>query len=276
MSSQLKFYRKNLIDLDRVTAVTFEITDATASNKGASFIDFVRNRSNNSGWITTGSNDAANTTIEMTFDGVISIDTLILVKHNLKAYSIQYRNESDLSWTDFSTAVNVTGNSKNTTFHDFNSVNTTKIKLIITGAQVVDADKIISQIIVTRKILSGSFEGWPVLKKATVDLSKKAITTISGKAKILQRVGAYSVTMDFAVWPSNEDLDLVESLHFSNPSGFLFWPSAGNEEQFRYKRIGFRDEDIFLCGVSSEWQPEWEQGIYVNGMNMRVSLVEII
>ena len=78
------------------------------------------------------------------------------------------------------------------------------------------------------------------------------------------------------LWPSDADLTLLESLHFYNPKGFLFWPSAGDEEQFKYRRIGFRSRDIYLCGVISEWQPEWEKGIYVNGINMRVRLTEVL
>lgn len=276
MSAQLRFFRKNLIDQDQAGAVTFNVNDATATNNGLAFTDLMRNRDNNSGWATTGSNDAANTTLGLTFNGVFEIDTIIIAAHNLKSFTLQYRDLDSGNFVDFSTPINETVNTKDTNFFGFNTVNTTGLQLVISGTQVADSDKFIAQFIVTRKIKAGQLEGWPILKAPTVDLLKKPITTISGKSKIIQRVGAYSVSMDFNVWPSDSDLELLENLHFFHPKGFLFWPAAGDEEQFRYKRIGFRNRDIYLCGVASEWKPEWERGIYVNGMNMRVNLVEVI
>ena len=276
MSQPLRFFRKNLIDRDNPSAVSFIVTDPVALNTGENFTSLMLNRDNTSGWATTGSTDAATTTLEARFADLLQFDTVILAGHNMKSYTLKYWDADTTSWIDFSTVVAPTDNAKDTTFHQFNTVNSSRLQLVINSTQVADADKVIAQFIVTRKIGLGQFEGWPILKKPTVDLTKKKIETISGKAKIIQRVGAYSVTMDFSTWPSNNDLSLLEEIHFYHQRGFLFWPAAGDEEQFRYKRIGFRNKDIFLCGVVSEWSPEWEKGIYVNGISMRVSLVEVV
>lgn len=275
MSSQLRFFRKNLIDLDQ-SNVTFAITDSVATSTGDSFVNLMLNRNNESGWGTIGSSDAGTTTLVLTFTDILQFDTVILTNHNLKSYTLKYWDDIGLSWTDFSTAVAPTTNTEDTTFHQFTAVNSSKIQLIINGTQTADADKFISQIIVTRKIQQGQLEGWPIIKKPSIDLNKKAIQTISGKSKIIERVGAFNCSLDFSVWPSDNDLLLLEDIHFYHPRGFLFWPSAGDDAQFRYKRIGFRNKDIYLCGVTSEWQPEWEKGIYVNGVNINVRLTEVI
>ena len=199
MSTQLRFFRKNLIDLDQPGAVSFSVNDGVATNNGLSVADLMRNRDNNSGWGTTGSNDSANTTLGLLFNGMFEINTIILAAHNLKSYTLKYRDEDTLLWTDFSTPINETSNEKDTTFYEFDGIHTTRLQLIINGTQTIDDDKFIAQFIVTRKINSGSFEGWPVLKSPVVDLSKTPVKTISGKSKIIQRVGSYSVTMDFAV-----------------------------------------------------------------------------
>lgn len=273
MSQQLRFFRKNLIDLSE-SNTSIAITDAVATNTGENFVNLMLNRNNDSGWATTGSTDAATTTMVVTINEELDFDTIVLVGHNLKSFTLKYWNGS--AWTDFSTAVNETTNTKDTNLFQFNNVTSAQIQLVINGTQTADEDKIIRQLIVTRKIESGAFEGWPILQKPSVDLSRKAIETISGKSKVTQRVGSYSVSLKFQTWPSDNDLTLLEALHFYHPKGFLFWPTGGDEDQFRYKRIGFRNKDIYLCGVISEWIPEWDSGVYVNGINMTVRLVEVI
>jgi len=275
MSGQPRFFRKNLIDLDLDNA-SWDITDSVATGLGENFTRFMLNRDNNSGWGTIGSSDAGNTTLIMTCDDILSFNTLILVGVNFKDYSLEWWDDIAATWNDFSTVIDVTNNTRSTIFHQFDQVQSSKVRLIITATITGDVDKTIRQFIVTQTIGSGQFKGNPILKKPTINLSKKAVPTISGKAKILERVGAYSVDLVLSSWPEDDDLTLLEELHFFQPSGFLFWPSAGDETQFRYKRIGYRNEDIFLCGVASEWQPEWEKGIYVNGMGMTVKLIEVV
>ena len=54
MSGQIKFYRKSHIDFDRINP-EITVTDSVATNDGQEFINFLRNRNNNSGWNTSGS-----------------------------------------------------------------------------------------------------------------------------------------------------------------------------------------------------------------------------
>jgi len=275
MSQQFRFFRKNLIDLD-YNNVTFTITDSVATSTGTTLTNLMLNRDNESGWSTTGSDDSANTQLDLVFNDVLQFDSIIMTGHNFDNFTIQYYNEGSMTYTDFSTAISPSGLTVDTSFFEFDSVDSSRLRIIIGGTQTADADKFISQLIVTRKIGSGQLEGWPLIKKPTLDLEKKALKTISGKSKIVRSVGAFSCDLDFKTWPSDADMTIIEELHFFHPNGFLFWPSGGDETQFKYKRINFRAKDIFLCGVDSEWQPEWYKGLYKNGVDMKVKLVEVV
>jgi len=81
MGLGVEFFEKNKIDLDNSDA-SITITDGTATDTGGDFVDQVRNRNNYSGWATTGSNDAANTQIDIDTTDQVTVDTLFLLQNN--------------------------------------------------------------------------------------------------------------------------------------------------------------------------------------------------
>ena len=162
MPAQIRFFNKNKIDLSN-TLVAITVTDAVATNTGQSFVDFVRNRNNTSAWLTTGSTDAANTTLEVDMTDTRELSEVLIVSHNLKAYTIKYW--TGIVWTDFSTVIAETANTETTNHHAFATVTTQKIQIIITATQTVDADKQIKQLILTDEVAAGQLEGWPVIKR---------------------------------------------------------------------------------------------------------------
>lgn len=270
-AQQIKFFRKNKIDLS-FTDPVLTVTDGTATDDGASYLDQMRDRKNNTGWFTFGSNDAANTQIDVDMVDAKNIDHIILIKHNFAAYTIQYWNGA--AYTDFSTAINVSGNTAETTEHTFDSVNTTKIRLIITGTIVANADKKCRQFIVTEKIGAGQFEGWPIVKP-TLSLNRRVNFTPSGKAYVVESAQSYQVDLSVLSWKSDTDLTIVEEMFFNN-SAFLVWPCGGDESQFSTVRRGYRLEDIFLMKCVNEWKPEYYKGNYFMGIKANIKLVEVI
>ena len=108
--------------------ISITVTDTTATNNGQSFVDYVRNRKNSSGWVTTGSNDAANTTLVVELGDSKDLDLIALIGHNLKAYTIQYWNGS--SYVDFSTAISETANTSYNNYHSFDTVRTNKFRIV--------------------------------------------------------------------------------------------------------------------------------------------------
>jgi hypothetical protein len=195
----------------------------------------VQDRSNSTAWVTTDSVDADNTTLEVDFGDLQLIDKIILVLHNFKAYTVQYWNGS--AYVNFSTPINVSGNTESTTSHSFTAVETTKVKLIITGTMTANEDKYLYQFIASQVI--GQFEGWPVMQDATISKNKRVSKMLSGKTDIANNLGAYSARVRIKVTSSAADRALVESL-FNNSEGFLFWPCGGDEDQFSYANQGYR------------------------------------
>ena len=272
MASQIKFFKKNIIDLSNDSAA-ITVTDAVASNNGQSFVDYIRNRNNFSAWLTTGSTDAANTTLEVDWGQGRDVDSILLIGHNFKAFTIQYWNGS--IWTDFSTPIAQTVNADSTTLFSFDQVETTKIKIIITGTQVVNADKELYQLIVTEKIANGAFEGWPVIKNPIHDLNLKSTKMLSGKTNIVESTGAFKVDMEVSNWRNANDLALVENLYFRREP-FLVWLGGGDESQFSYAALGYRKMDIYYMRPSNSYEPEFVKGLYQAGLKIAIKLVESI
>lgn len=270
MAQGIKFYNKNFIDIDN-TLPTITITDATATDNGQSYVDYMLNRSNSSGWITTGSNDAANTQIDIDLDDEAEIDRILLVNHNLKAFTIQYHN--GVSYTDFSTAINETTNTKTTNEFSFNEVTTSLIRIVITGTQVADDDKLISQLIITSLI--GQLTGYPQIIKPTISKNKKTYRLLSGKALVAKQVGNFSCELAVQNWNNDNDLTIIESV-YSATTGVLMWINAGDDDQFSRTNIGYRDKDIFLVSPTNEYMPEFYKFYYNTGIKIKIKLIEVV
>jgi len=272
MSGQITFFNKSLIDIDQGN-ITITVTDAVATNNGTDFVNYMRNRKNDSGWITTGSTDAANTTLDVDFTDEIDFTDILLVSHNLGAYTIQYWDGS--AYQDFSTAITETTNTETTNHYNFTSVESSKLKIIITGAQTVDADKVIRQLIVTRRIGDGQLEGWPIIKKPTLSTNRKSNKMLSGKISQVESIESFSCQLTVAVWSSDDDMDIVEGIYFKH-QGVLLWLCGGDESQFKNERINYRKEDIYLVRPVNEYSNEYYKGVYSNGQKITLELQESV
>jgi len=270
MAQNIKWYNKNFIDIDNPDP-TITITDSVATDTGQSYVDYMINRNNTSGWRTTGSNDSANTQIDIDMIDTYGIDRILLVNHNLKAFTIQYYNGA--SYTDFSTPINETTNTNTTNEFSFNSVQTSQIRIIITGTQVADEDKLISQLIITTAL--GQFEGWPQIVKPTISKNKKNSRLLSGKSLVTRQVGSFSCELSVENWNNSNDLDLVESIYF-NPTGVLMWVNAGDDSQFSRTNIGYRSKDIYLVYPVNEYIPEFYKFYYNTGIKIKIKLAEVV
>lgn len=270
MSQQIKFYRKNIIDID-YNDVAITVNNPTASNSGQAFINYLRNRRNTSAWVTTGVTFPSTTTIDIDFSSSYEIDTIIILLHNLKNYSIQYYNGS--SYIDFSTAINVTNGTADNSIHTFNSVLTNKLRMLITDVNGATDDNIIRQLIVTK--LLGQLEGWPVISKATVSKNKKVTKMLSGRVNISDTLESVQFNLSIQSLSNANDLQLLESL-YDRVEGFLVWPCAGDETQFSSVRKMYRFEDIFLMQTTDEWNPDFYKGLYKAGIKIDMSLRETV
>lgn len=264
----IKFLKKNKIDLS-ISNVAITVTDAVASNDGTETVDRLRNRSNFSGFATTGSSDAANTTLVFDTTDQKEIDHLILIKHNFKAYTIQYWNGS--AYVDFSTPINVSNNADETTWHTFTKVSTSRLKIIITGAIVADADKTWAQFIATELI--GEFTKQPEIQPV-FDKNRKATRYLSGRKHITKSIGSFAARVTTNNIVLENDLAIVEEL-FDSFEGFLIWPCGGDVDQYPTSRVGYKLHDIYLVNCENEFEPQWERSRPSEGMKIDLKLAEV-
>jgi hypothetical protein len=270
MNNGICFYEKSKMDLDLGTAITVAVSDSTATDTGSTYTDLMRNRRNDSGWATTGSNDAANTTLTITALDAFDIDTIFLILHNLKAYTLKYWNGS--AWTDFSTPVNVSNNSDTTSRHTFTQVSTTSIQLVITGTMVANADKFIAQMVLTQLI--GQLTTGMSISNSTTSQVRRVTQMISGKYKVARNLGGFSCTIQKNNMTDDTDLTLLETL-YQKPRGFLVWLNGGSSTQFKTLRIGYRPQDLYLMDFKNEYTNQFDKGNYNFGTNINAQLVEI-
>lgn len=272
MSGQITFFEKNIIDIDNEN-VSITVTDAVASNTGEEFIDFIRNRNLTSAWLTTGTSDAANTQIDVNWIDEETLTDIILIKHNWAAYTIQYWNGS--TYVDFSTAINVSGSTSETTQHRFDSVTSSRIRIIITGTQTADDEKQLYQLIVTNQLLTGALNGWPKINSPIHSLNKVVNKMLSGKKNVIESVGFFSCELEVESWRDDQDLTLIEKIYFGR-APVLLWLSGGNETQFSTVRIGYRLEDLYLVRPTDDYTPEYFNGLYKLGLKIKMKLEEVI
>lgn len=264
MSNQIIFFDKNKADLDQPDCV------ATASEANT-YANLARNRSNDTMWMTTGSVDANDTTYEMDMVDMFAIDSIILIGHNFKSFTLQWWD--GFAYQDFSTPVNPTNNSDATTFHFFTVVNTTKVKLTIYGTIIPDSDKQLAQFVITKKV--GQFNSWPTIKAPSHDLNLQITKMLSGKSNISQNLIGFRCELDVVTLSDSNDLSIIDYIYFSGNS-FLVWLSGGNEDQFKTPARGFRLKDLYLMKCTNIWSPEPYQGFYGIGYKTAIQLTEVI
>jgi len=267
-TGQITFYRKNHIDLDRPNPI-LSVTDSVAIEDGSASLQFLRNRNNNSGWITSGSDDTANTELLIDLKDFQDVDQVMLVKHNFKDYLVEYWDGAA-----FQLYVDTVGDIKDTTILD-NPVNTSKLRITIYTTQVTDADKTLRQLIVAEKFGSGAFEGWPIIKNPKTSLNKRKNKMLSGKTNIVEKRGFFSCELNVKFLGIDGDLEMIEDIYFQR-EGVLMLLSGGDEDQFRNKRIGYRNEDIILVRPVDELNLPYAQGVYANGIKLKMKLEEVV
>lgn len=266
--TQIIFFDKSVVDYSNQN-VNVSITDSVASNTGETFAHYMFNRNNNSAWITTDSSDAGTTALEIDFGQEYDITNLLLVLHNLKAFTIQY---DDSGWTDFLPAINESTNTEVTKRFTFAKVAVQKIRIIITGTMVADEDKIIRQLIIAD--LAGQMNGYPQIQKPTHSTNKKNVKMLSGKYAVIESVGAFSTTLSIKLLSDSEDAALIEHLYTSRNS-FILWMCGGDESQFKNLLKGYRKEDIYLIRPSDEYKNEFFTN-YTTGTKFRMKLQEVV
>lgn len=259
--SGIRFFKMSFADPNRAgVSVSIDSNDAIK--------DYLTNRENLFCWASTGSDDANPVTLEVTFDTAREIDTLILVKNNLKTFSFDYLNGVG-SWVNLITE---STNSEETYFSQFSAVTTTSVRLVMTATMVADAQKTMRDFIITKQI--GRLVGYPRVSMPTKPTSQKK-TLVTGKHKILQSGVDTVLRVNFKDHVGTADRTLFNTLVESTEE-FLIWPCGGDMTPFAHGDKGWRLEDIFLVQLDpAGYTHEFTKNLYFSGMNASLTLIEV-
>lgn len=270
MASQIIFFEKNKLDIDNESA-SITVTDLVAYNDGADFVNRLRNRDNRSAWMTTDSTDAANTQLDIDLGEDEFITDIILVKHNFKSYTIQYWNGS--TYINFSTVIAPSNDTKTTSHYNFNKIETDKIRIIIYGTQIADADKELFQLIITDRI--AQLNGWPEISGVEFDTSKRVTKMLSGKIHMTESYEAFGFNLTLPVYSDDDDVAVFKNI-YERRSGILAWLCGGDETQFKALTKGYRLEDIYLVRPTNDFSAELYKGLYKSGIKINLQFKECI
>lgn len=266
MSKQISFYRKSRADYD-FPLVTYSSSYSSATLKN------MFDRRNTSAWGPTGGSDATEPKFEIDFGDNVTIDTLILVKHNWKSFLLERWTGSAWQAVIFPSGITAeTGEFDLKSILFPTGVSTTKLRVTIYSTQVANELKYCFQFIPCRKI--GTFNAWPIISKPLLSKNLKTVPMLSGKSSVVRNSGRYSATLGVSVLRDDADLTLIESL-FDSTEGFLYWPSSGDESQFSSVRQGYQAEDIYLVRCTNEYSPEFHKGLYKSGLKVQMDLIEV-
>jgi len=267
MSGHITIFNENYVDLLNDDA-SITVTDAVASDTGSDIVDFMRNRSLNSAWVTTDSTDAANTQLDITLGDSTGVSDILVIGHNLADFKIYTYNGAtyDLRST-------TTGETEDTTYVSFTEVDTTAVRIIIEATQTADEDKAIRRLIITTKV--AEFTGYPTIKSPEVSTNKKKTKMLSGKVAVTEGVGSFSCTLSFDNYFIDDDLEIIEDIYAAR-KGLNFWFCGDDEDQFKYAFEGYRRKDVYLMRPIDDLSPEYVKGIYSAGIKTQIKLVETV
>lgn len=272
ISGPIKFFKKNYADIDN--------DGATASvSSGGDTRDAIRDRRRHTRWESAESDDLTAETVTIDFgDDPITIDRLILRRHNWKAFNVQYWNGS--AWTHFANVVTKEGtqtnitetvSTKSTSYYEFTAVSAYKVRCTVTTTQTVDAEKYLYELVITEEI--GTLTGYPV-HQADIQTTKQTKQSPGGRLKFTLFDEIYSSTLTFVNYGVAADHAIIKTL-YEIDAEFLIWPCGGNEAQFRFPTAPHRLQDIYLVSISSGYAPNYTQNVYVLGLNYTIGLTEV-
>jgi len=270
VSGGIKFFYENFGDINNDSAYAVVDTGSDTRNNARSRKRYLK-------WSSVGSDDLTTETYTLHFGETKTIDRILLVRNNFKAFTVKYDNAG---WTHFASVVTKEGsqaniteaaNTKTTNYYEFTPVSTTKIQVSVDTTQVVDAEKEMHQLIATAEL--GTFTGYPQYSHTFVQNAARK-KTFEGNINKSILGESYQCSLGFQRYGLAADHTIVQAL-WDLEASFLIYPCGANEDQFRYTtKQGNRLRDIYLVSFAGNFSPDYDSNVYDNGLNYTLNLVE--
>ena len=229
-------------------------------------------------WESIGSDDVTTETLTITLPAAISISRIFLLDHNFKNFGIQYGASLDFanvlgldSYSD--NQILETGFARNTAYYEFDAVSTDTIIISMDTSQVVDAQKFLTQFILTNEL--GTLTGFPGMSGIRLDRNDRKDKAISGRLHIEKGYETASFSLSLKSCPVHADVDVLDSLH-DRELPFLAWLNGGKPDQFRFNQRGFRLEDVYQVKVDKPANNSFNKNVYILGVNQSYSFTEVV
>lgn len=278
INGAIKFFNRNQ---------ALEVDGSTITSTSAAAPEFALDRNPLTYLRSVGSNDVTTETIVVIFPSSVTFNRLLFLDHNWKQFTVKY----DVAgvWTNFTSVVGLDGSlgggisettfADNTAYYEVASVSSTKIQIIVTSTQVANAEKYVSQIIVTDEL--GTLQGFPTVQGLTFSRSSRETRTLSGRAVVQKSGKTFAVGLNFITYPTSTnyqaDLELMFSL-FDRDDNFLIWLCGGRRGStyFKYAPPGWRLKDCFEVQVIGDLSPEFLENVYINPLNLQIGFQEAV
>ena len=262
MSKGLRFFGTDYNNIAFANTVTVSSRDA---NKNFMFDGLIYTR-----WISSDENTDGNAiSIEVDYVTNKTFDSFYIYNTNISNVAIDYWNGS--SWISVSTLIKSTDN-RYVFGHLSSPVTATKVR--ITGSNTIVADQEKSVTLFNTFLEIGQFEYFPTPKYK--NNSKQDILKMDdGRNFIIERGGAFEVTLTFKSHVNQNDINLMRTL-IDRKESFYIWECGGDISIFTYSIKPFRFRDIFKVAIVGPDSGEYTKNYYKGGYNDKIKMIETV
>jgi hypothetical protein len=276
ITGNIKILRKNFL---------IDYTNSIALSSGSLLVDHLYDFDRSTRWISSGSDDSTQESIEIEWDLTLSVDRICLLNMNWKQFSIQYWNGS--AYVDFAnvysyktdspaTGITITGNADLARYFEFDQVQTKKIKILIDTTQTVDSEKYIYELYVGSEM--GTFIDDLHCKPNQCDLdvsnkNSKYITKSNGGSLKITRSDKVSFKVKIKELWNQTDIQLIQAMH--DYGEFAVYPCGAYSGAYTIER-GYRIQDLYHVLIKGDEESIFAVGRDKNlGQDFKFDLLEL-
>lgn len=256
ITGNVKFFGMNQIDEN----ATFTFTSANTN-----LASYLYDRNRNTKLTSSGSNDATNEDWVIDFGSSKTFNRLWVDNHNIKSGNIQYWDGA--AYQNFSTAVTWSANTATTSYFEFDSVSTTKIRLRGSTTITTNAEKQVGELRAFTELGTMGTNASGV-QQEFYDKAQQNEGATGGNIFILFG-SKYR-----ASWPfTDADATDVALLYTLKTLGtpFFIYPCGGSGQT----DVGFRLQDMFYVNYVNGFAPNLRQGILGIGQAITLEVAEV-
>lgn len=252
ITGNIKVFKQNYLAYYSPT-----VTVSSGSGSADNLSDFSRDTK----WESSGSDDTTTESIIVEFDNALDVDRILLLNHNFKDYDIQYWNGS--SYVDFSNVyddkdavvasdISFTANALTSSYFEFTSVSTLKIRIQCTTTQTTDAEKYLYELYIGQEIgtFTDDITSNPSKYEPVVRGLNQQVLTLSNNATVtFQRGDKFSADVNIRQLWETEDIAIIDTMF--EDGQFAWYPCGGYNH---YTTLGWRIRDLYNVVIVGDQQ----------------------